>query len=329
MHRPPSILRRLSLFTGAAALLGCLVPNAFAQSGSGRPVRIVVPFTAGSQTDVVARLIAKPMAAYLKKPVVVDNRPGALMTIGAQATLSDPADGNTLLFVSSAYAVLPVNGMKLPYDPEKDLQALSIVVRSPTVLFASTASGLKTVDDLVKAAKVKPDSLTFASSGIGSGTHLAAEYLANAAGFQAMHIPLKGGRDMVMEIVANRVDYAFLPASDLVGFGPDKLTRLGVTSPKRIAIAPEVPSLAESGQPGFEYFLWQALMLKANTPQAAVDLMAGAVRHALADPAVIGGFQTLGIDSMSLDVNGSRKFITEEMAKTASLVKSRNLKLSQ
>lgn len=329
MRIPSQLHRRLLLTLGAMALAMQLVPVAHAQVGNGRPVRIIVPFTAGSQTDVVARMISRPMADYLKQTVVVDNRPGATGTIGAQSLLADPADGATLLFVSSAFAVLPSSGLRLPYDPVRDVQALSIVARSPTVLFASKASGFKTTAELVAAAKAKPGSLNFASSGIGSGTHLNAEYLANAAGFQATHIPYKGGRDMLAEVVANRVDFAFLPASDLVGFGPDKLTMLGVSGKQRIRLAPDVAPIAESGLPGFEYFLWQALLLKAQTPQPAVDRMASAVAYALADPAVAKGFQDLGIDAMKLDVNGSRQFVSDEMAKTSALVRSRGLKLSE
>jgi tripartite-type tricarboxylate transporter receptor subunit TctC len=242
--------------------------------------------------------------------------------------LGEPADGNTLLFVSSAYAVLPSSGLKLPYDPVKDLQAVSIVARSATVLVASTQSGFKTTADLIAAAKAKPGSLNFASSGLGSGTHLNAEYLASAAGFTAEHIPLKGGRDMLTEVISGRVQYAFLPASDLKGFGPDQLTRLGVSSKERVKLSPEVPPIADSGLPGFEYFLWQALLLRSNTPAPAVERMGKAIAHALADPAVQKGFQELGIDPVNLDVNGSRHFITDETNKTTELVKSRGLKLS-
>lgn len=325
----PTTWRRRFITLAGTAAIALAAPWAQAQEGSSKIVRIVVPFSPGSQTDVVARLIAKPMSEYLKQSVVVENRPGAAGTIGAQVVLNEPADGNMLLFVSSAYAVLPSSGMKLPYDPTKDLQALSIVARSPTVLIASVASGFKTTGDLIAAAKAKPGSLNFASSGIGSGTHLNAEYLANAANFQAVHIPLKGGRDMITEVVANRVDFAFLPASDLVGFGPDKLTRLGVSGSQRVRLAPEVPPIADAGLPGFEYFLWQALLLKANTPQPAVDRMAAAVAKGLADQAVVKGFQDLGIDPMKLDVAAARQFVSDEMAKTSALVKSRGLKLSE
>ncbi|MDB5849052.1 MAG: extracytoplasmic binding receptor, partial [Rhodoferax sp.] len=193
------------LSIAVASLAVSAGPTAIAQENSGKTVRIVVPFSAGSQTDAIARMISKPMSDYLKQPVIVENRPGAAATIGAQVVLNEPAEGNTLLFVSSAYAVLPSSGIKLPYDPTKDLQAVSIVARSPTILIASIASGFKTTSDLLAAAKAKPGSLNFASSGIGSGTHLNAEYLANLGGFQAVHIPLKGGRDMITEIVANRV----------------------------------------------------------------------------------------------------------------------------
>lgn len=309
-----------------AALLGS--PWAIAQD-SNRPVRIVVPFTAGSQTDVIARLMSRPMGEYLKQSVIVDNRPGAAATVGAQSVLSEPADGHAILFVSSAYAVLPYAGMRLPYNPEKDLSAVSIVARSPTILFASRASGFKTTADLIAAAKAKPDSLNFGSSGIGSGTHLNAEYLASVAGFKATHVPYKGGRDVVTEVIANRVEYGFLPASDLVGFGPDKLTLLGVSSKERVALMKEVPPISETGLPGFEYFLWQAMLLKTGTPPALIDRINKSIAHALADPAVKKGFADLGIDAMKTDVAAAQSFLSNEMEKTAALIKKQNLKLSQ
>jgi len=323
-----SPLRRLGLQLGllSAALLGGGIASA---QESTRPVRIVIPFTAGSQTDVIARLISQPMSNYLKQPVIVENRPGAAATVAAQSVLAEPADGHALLFVSSAYAVLPHSGMRLPYNPAKDLLAVSIVARSPTILFASTATGFKTTADLIAAAKAAPGSLNFGSSGIGSGTHLNAEHFASAAGFQATHIPYKGGRDVVTEVIAHRVDYGFLPASDLVGFGPDKLTMLGVGSKDRIRQFPNIPPIADSGLPGFEYYLWQALLLKAGTPAATFDRINRAIATALADPAVVKGFSDLGIDAMKTDVAAAQQFLAEDMRKTGELVKSRNLKLSQ
>jgi len=324
-----SPLSRRNLLGLTAAQLVFAALEVRAQVPDSRPLRIVIPFSAGSQTDVIARLMSRPMSERLKQTVVVENRPGASGTIGAQAVLADPLNGNSLLFVSGAYSVLPVSGLKLPYDPAKDLQAVAIVARSPLVLIASKATGFKSVNDLLKAAKAKPDALSFASSGIGSSTHLNAEYFANAAGFRALHIPLKGGRDMLNEILANRVDFAFLPPSDLVGFGPDKVTQLGVTGKQRVALAPDAPPIAESGLPGFEYFLWQALLVKADTPAARLAGLHDAIMHALAEPEVAKRFDDLGIEALKLDVNGSRGFVAQQMASNAELVKSRGLKLSE
>ena len=320
--------RRHALQLGLATCALLATSGAMAQD-TNRPVRIVVPFTAGSQTDVIARLMSRPMGEFLKQSVIVDNRPGAAATVGAQSVLSEPASGNAILFVSSAYAVLPYAGMRLPYNPEKDLSAVSIIARSPTILFASTATGFKTTADLIAAAKAKPNALNFGSSGIGSGTHLNAEYLSSMAGFTATHVPYKGGRDVVTEVIAHRVEYGFLPASDLVGFGPDKLTLLGVSSKERIPLMKDVPPIAETGLPGFEYYLWQAMLLKTGTPAATVDRINQAIAHALADPAVKRGFADLGIDAMKTDVPQARAFLSQEMEKTAELIKKQNLKLSQ
>jgi len=324
-----SSLSRRKVLGFAAAQLAFGSMQVSAQIPDSRPLRIVIPFSVGSQTDVIARLMSRPMSDRLKQTVVVENRPGASGTIGAQALLTEPANGNSLLFVSGAYAVLPVAGLKLPYDPAKDLEAVSIVARSPLVLIASKGTGFKSLSDLLKAARAKPEALSFASSGIGSSTHLCAEYFANAGGFKALHIPLKGGRDMLNEVLANRVDFAFLPPSDLIGFGPDKVTQLGVTGKQRVPLAPTAVPIAESGLSGFEYFLWQALLVKAETPAARLSALHGSIMYALADPEVAKRFEDLGIEALKLDLNGSRSFVAQQMASNAELVKSRGLKLSE
>lgn len=325
---PDAVRRQLLCGAAAVALGGAAALPARAQTDSARPVRIVVPFSAGSQTDVVARAIAKPMTASLKQTVIVENRPGASMTVGAQAVLSEPADGGNLLFVSSSYAVLPSTGLRLPYNPEKDLEAVSIVTRAALVLVASKESGIKSIADLARVSKAKPDSLNFASSGLGSGTHLAAEFFNHAAGVKAVHIPLKGGRDMLNELLSGRVQYAFLPASDILGFVPDKITPLAATGRQRVKLVADVPTMAEAGLPSFEYYLWQALMVKSGTGAAAAERLAASIAGAINDPAVAKDFETLGIEPVRMNVAASRKFIADETAKTGAFVKQTGLKLS-
>jgi len=322
----PDTVRRHVLRCGAAAVVLGAAASAWAQSD--KPVRIVVPFSAGSQTDVVARAIAKPMTASLKQTVVVENKPGASMTVGAQAVLADPPNGQNMLFVSSSYAVLPSTGLRLPYNPEKDLEAVSIVTRAALVLVVSKESGIKSIADLVKQSKAQPGSLNFASSGLGSGTHLAAEFFNNAAGVQAVHIPLKGGRDMLNELLGGRVQYAFLPASDIIGFVPDKITPLATTGTQRVKLVADVPTMAEAGLPNFEYYLWQALMVKAHTDPAVTDRLATSIAGAVNDPAVAKDFEALGIEPVRLSVAASRQFVADETAKTAAFIKRTGLKLS-
>jgi tripartite-type tricarboxylate transporter receptor subunit TctC len=314
--------------TLAAGQLAFGVAPLRAQWLDASPLRIVVPFSAGSQTDVLARLMAPLISGRLNQAVIVEDRPGASGILGAQTVLADPPTGNSLLFVSGAYAVLPVSGLKLPYDPAKDFEAVAIVARSPLVLVASKATGFKSLSDLLKAAREKPDALTFASSGIGSSTHLNAEYFAHAAGFKALHIPLKGGPDMLNEILANRIDFAFLPPSDLIGFGPDKVTQLGVTGRQRVPLAPAAPPIAESGLPGFEYFLWQALLVKSQTPAGRLADLHASIIRAVDDPEVTRRFHELGIEALKLDLKGSRDFIAQQLASTAELVRSCNLRLA-
>lgn len=323
-----SPVSRRNFLSLAAGQLALGVAPVHSQWRDSRPLRIVVPFSAGSQTDVIARLMSPLISDRLKQVVIVEDRPGASGILGAEAVLAEPPNGNNLLFVSGAYAVLPVSGLKLPYDPAKDLEAVSIVARSPLVLVASKATGFRSLSDLVKAGKKKPGALTFASSGVGSSTHLNAEYFAHAAGFKALHIPMKGGPDMLNEILASRVDFAFLPPSDLIGFGPDRVTQLGVTGRQRVPLAPAAPPIAESGLPGFEYFLWQALLVKANADTGRLADLHASIIHAVEDAEVTKRFHDLGIEALKLDLKGSREFIAQQLASTAELVKACNLKLS-
>ncbi len=320
-------MQRRTLALSIAALLLALAAPAAAQTGA-RPVRIMVPFSPGSQTDLVARLIAKSLEQHLEQPVIVENRPGAAGTVAAQAVLAQPADGHTLMMVSSAYAVLAASGRKLPYSPERDFDIVGVVARSANVLIASKASGFRTVAEIVAAGKAagRP-ALNFGSSGVGSGTHLNAEYFATATGIRTVHIPLKGGPEILNEVMSGRVEFAFVPPSQVLSSGTERLSMLGITGQKRVRQLPDVPTVNEAGVKGFEYYLWYALMQKSGTPPAAAQRLSVALARSLVDPAVMQPFDSLGIEGMRLNLEAARGFMRTEIAANKSLIQSRGLQI--
>jgi len=313
----------------AMAVAGPAIAPAVAQPrDANSPLKIVVPFSPGSGTDVIARLVGKALGDQLKRQVVIENKPGAAGTVAAQAVLAEPADGHTLMMVSSAFAVLPASGRKLPFNPEADFETVGVVARSANVLITSKATGFASVADLVRAGKSKADGLTFASSGVGSGTHLNAEYFVSVSGIRALHIPMRGGPEIMGEIIGGRVDFAFVPPSQIAPIGADKFTALAVTGANRVASVGQVPALAEAGFAGFEYHLWYALLARAGTPAVALDPVHVALPRAMGDAAVVTGFQALSIEPQSLVKAAARDFVRDEIAKNRSLVKARGIQLN-
>lgn len=293
-----------------------------------RPVRLIVPFSPGSQTDLVARLIAKPLEQHLKQPVIVENRPGAAGTVAAQAVLGQPADGHTLMMVSSAYAVLAATGRKLPYNPERDFDTVGIVARSPNVLIASKASGFRSVNEMVAAGKAagRP-ALNFGSSGVGSGTHLNAEYFASATGIRTVHIPLRGGPEIMNEVMSGRIEFAFVPPSQVLSSGTERLSMLGLTGQKRVRQLPDVPTLTDSGLKGFEYYLWYGLLQKSGTPPEVAQRISVALARVLIDANVMQTFDALGIEGMRLNLDAARAYVRKEIVANKALIQSRGLQI--
>lgn len=296
---------------------------------ANQALRIVVPFSAGSGTDVVARLVGKALGEVLSRHAVIDNKPGAAGTVAALAVLSEPTDGRVAMMVSSAYAVLPVSGRKLGFDPDADFEALGIVARSANVLIASKASGFRSLADLVRAGQSKAEGLSFATSGIGSGTHLNAEVFASASGIRTLHVPMRGGPEIISEIVSGRVDFAFVPPSQIAALAGDRLTPLVVTSRRRLRTLPEVPTIEESGYPGFEYHLWYGLLAKSGTPAAAIEALQQALPKAMGDAAVVSGLHAAGMEPMSLVGPAARAYLRAEIERIRQLVNSRGLKLQE
>ncbi|MDM0074113.1 tripartite tricarboxylate transporter substrate binding protein [Variovorax sp. J2P1-59] len=317
--------------TRRAALLACLALTtsfgAAAQNGyPNKPIRVIVPFAAGSTTDIIARAIAEKMGASMGQTLVIDNRGGASGTIGQQAVATAAPDGYTIMIHSSSHTVSPSTFAKLPFDTVSDFAGVTPISTLPNALVISPSKNIKTLKELVAAAKAKPGTINFASAGQGSATHLNAEKFKLAAKIDATNIPFKGSADAVTEVLSGRVDYYFSPIAPVIGqIKEGHLLALAVGSPQRAAALPEVPTTAEAGVPGSEFNFWIGMMAPAKTPRDIVSRLHDEVAKALASPEVKERFLKLGADAWTLKPEQFDAYIKEEIASNAILVKAAGL----
>jgi tripartite-type tricarboxylate transporter receptor subunit TctC len=299
-----------------------------AQDYPNKPVRIVVPFTAGSATDILARTVGQKLAELWGQQVIVDNRAGAGGTIGAGLVAKSAPDGLTLMVHSAAQAVNPFIYPSLPYDTLKDFVQVVPLAGQPNVLVVSPASGYKTVADLVADAKQKPGGLNFGSAGIGSGTHINGEKFKLAAGIDVAHIPYKGTPEALTDTMAGRLAFFFSPISAALPHVRDgKLVALAVSSGKRASTLPNVPTVAESGLPGFDYNLWVAVFAPAGTPADVVEKINRDVSRVLREPDVKERMAALGAEAMPMSAAEFDKFMRSEMDEAAKVVKAAGIKV--
>lgn len=318
--------------TRRAGLAACLALGAaFAATAAEtayptKPIRVIVPFAAGSTTDIIARAITDKMSASMGQMLVIDNRGGASGTIGQQAVATAAPDGYTIMIHSSSHTVSPSTFAKLPFDTVADFAGVTPISTLPNALVISPAKNIKTLKELVATAKAKPGTINFASAGQGSATHLNAEKFKLAAKIDATNIPFKGSADAVTEVLSGRVDYYFSPIAPVIGqIREGHLLALAVGSPKRAAALPEVPTTAEAGVPGSEFNFWIGMMAPAKTPRAVVDRLHDEVAKALASPEVKERFLKLGADAWTLKPEQFDAYIKDEIAGNANLVKAAGL----
>lgn len=316
----------------AALCLASLTPLAALAQGAypTKPIRVVVPFAAGSTTDIIARAIADKMGAGLGQPMVIENRGGASGTIGQAMVAQAAPDGYTLMIHSSSHTVSPSTFAKLPFDTEKDFAGISPIASTPNVLVMAPSRGIKSVKELVQAAKAKPGSLNYASAGQGSATHLNAEKFKMAGQFFAVHIPFTGSAGAVSEVMAGRLDYYFSPISPVIGHIKEgRLVALAVGSPRRAAALPDVPTTAEAGVPGSEFNFWIGMMAPGKTPRDIVNRLNDELVKALASPEVKERFARLGADAWTLKPEQFDTYIRDEIKSNAALVKAAGLEVAK
>jgi len=291
-----------------------------------KPVRVIVAFTPGGVTDIIARTLMPKLGELWKQPVVVENRPGAGGSLAAQVVSRAPADGYTLLVHSSGYAINAALQPMLPYD-RKDLVDVAPLASQAQVLVVNPASGIKSVGELIAQAKAKPGQVTYGSAGIGSGAHFNAEKFRIAAGIDLLHIPYKGGAEAINDTVAGRLVFTFNTVTLALPYIRDgRLAVLGVSSTQRSGLLPDVPTIAESGLPGFEFTFWNGLWAPAGTPVAITDQIARDLAQIVHTPDVRERLTRLGAEPMAMTPKEFSRFVEAEIETDQRIVRASGIK---
>jgi tripartite-type tricarboxylate transporter receptor subunit TctC len=320
--------RQLLQWTPAVAASLSLPSVAQTEWPRDKTITFIVPFTAGSGTDVIARTIAEKLAPALGTQIVIDNRTGAGGTVGAALVAKAPSDGYTMLIHSSGHVVNPALYPKLSYDTLKDFDGVSTLASLPNVLVVSPSKGYKDVADLVAKAKAQPGACNYASAGNGSATHMNAEKFRVATGVQAQHVPYRGTPEALTETSTGRIDWFFAPlVSALPLIQSGRLQALAVSTPTRSPLLPNVPSIAEAGFANAAYTFWVGLFVTAKTPKPIVQKLHAALMTVLALPDVKERLEKLGASAMPMQQEVFEKYLDTETLSAAQLVKAAGIRI--
>lgn len=309
----------------AAALFGVRAAPAFAEAATypAHPVRWIVPYAAGGATDVLSRMVCQYLSEKLGQSFVVENKPGAGSTIGTQAVINSPADGYTLLLTSTANAINASFDRTLPFDFAKSIAPVAGLARIPLVLVVNNDLPVTNVAEFIAYAKANPG-LAFGSAGVGSPQHLGAEMLKSAANIDIRHVPYRGSIPAMLDVIAGHIPFMIVdlqPALQQIKEG--KVRVLGVTTPKRVAAAPDIPTIAEGGLPGYELVAWQGVVAPAGTPRPIVDVLAGQIARLLSDPATRERFTSIAIEPLPVSTPDSfADYIRTEVDRWTTIVKN-------
>jgi len=292
-----------------------------------RPVRIIAGFGPGATIDVTARVLAPKLGQALGQQFVVENRTGAGSNLAADFVAQAPKDGHTLLVGTIANTINASLGQKLNHDFAKDFAPIALVATVPNILVVHPSIGVKSVDDLIKLARAKPDALSYGSAGAGTALHLSAELFKVMTGTKMVHVPYAGSNQAVADLLTGRVQVMFSPASTILPHVREgKLIALASTQLKRASVAPELPTMAEAGLPGFDTSVWSGLLAPAGTPREAVDKLARAINEALRSRDVIEPLQKQGIDILGGTPEEFAAYIQSEIAKWTRVAAAAGLK---
>ena len=326
--RIPALSRRLALIAATAVML---IPGAAVAEDwpKAKPIKAIVPFGAGSSTDIIARLVLDQVSKQIGQAIVVENRPGASGTIGSAAVAKSDPDGYTLLVHSSSHTVTPSTYSSLPYDTAKDLAPVMPLATVANVVLVNSKRGYKTLKDMVDAAKAKPGSFNFASAGAGSATHLTAERLKLSAKIEAAHVAFKGSSEALTEILADRLDFYCSPVNAAIGFIKDgRMTALAVSSAKRASALPDVPTTVEAGFPDSGYEFWIGAFLPRQTPTAIRSRLHAEFVKAIEEPTMAKKLSDLGADPLKISPEEFEAIVKREIAANAVVVKAAGIKVN-
>ena len=311
-----------------ALLASAFAAAAFAQAYPDRPVKMIVPFAPGGATDIIARTVAQKLSERMGQPVVVENKPGAGTTVGNAEVAKAKPDGYTLLFAPTPFVISQVVYPTLPYDPKRDFAPVSLLATSPFILVVNATVPSRSVAELVAAAKAKPGAMTFCSAGNGTVPHLAGELFKLRAGVDIVHVPYKGGGPAITDLVGGQVNMMFAtPIEVAQHVQSGKLRVLGTTSQKRLAAYPDVPTLSESGYPGFEVASFFGVLAPAGTPPNVIARLAGDLAWVMEQPEVREKFAAQSADANVQDPAAFARFLDAEREKWADIVKRSGAKV--
>lgn len=320
--RNPAPSTRRTLCLAAAALCAAMVPlQAMAQAWPARPITMVVPFPPGGPTDIVARLLAQHMSQELGQSIVIDNKPGANGNIGNAAVAKAPADGYTLLYNTSSIALSPALYKKLSYDVNKELAPVALAAVVPLALVTHTSVPARTVQEFQAYLRANPDKLSYGSAGNGNVTHLGAFQMLQAMGGEATHIPYKGSAPADLALAAGQIQFMTETINSVIPFIKDKrMNLLAVTTPQRMALYPEVPTLAESGLKGFEAGAWQGLMVPAGTSADIITKLNTALNKVLKSPQVTSKLALQGTEPLGSTPQEYAAYLQKELKRWKDVV---------
>src|SRR5262245_5522517 len=312
----------LQLAAGAAAL-PAVSRTAGAQAWPTKPIRAIVPFTAGSAVDVIPRTVLEQLSSELGQSIIVENRTGAGGTIGAAAVARADPDGTTILVNSSAHTVNPSLYPNAPYDTVRDFAGVIPLGNLPNVLVVAPSKGFRTLRDLVAAAKAKPGAIIYASAGVGSATHFSAERLRLSAGFEGVHVPFRGAPEAYTEVMTGRVDFFFGALTSALSFIRDgQLQALAVSSPKRASALPDVPTTLEAGFVNSDYTFWVAIFVPARTPKPIVEKLHQLTQKTLQSASLQEKLALLGVEPMVMSPAEVDALVKAELVANAAVVKA-------
>lgn len=323
-------LTAIAALSTAASAVGDARAQATTGAGSypERPIHFYAGFPPGGVADVVARIIGPAMAARLGQPVIIDNRAGAGGVIGVEAVANSPADGYSMGFGVSGALTSSVTLLKLPYDPTRDIAPVSLVILNPLVLVVAASSDIRSIQDFIRSVKAEPGKMTYGTAGVGTAMHLSGELLEKMAGIEMTHIPYKGSAPAAVDLLGGHLRAAVLDlATAKPHLASGRLRAIGLTSAKRTELAPDIPTIAEAGVPGYEFNSWFGLVMPSATPPAVIDRVHTELVAVLKDPVVRSKLLEAGTEPTYGTPLAMREQIAREIELTANLIKSAKIRL--